>query len=161
MLLRKEMKDPKSHTLESGDHSAEEKMNVNISRILEVLYVGSKYISDKKYYLIQLRSASNLDISSSEEELKSLLSTVITNAVKYVLPKGRIHVTWYRGDNDRAMFGVSDMGISITKAHLFRITEYFYHIDKTCSRESGSGVGLRLSENCQHALAHRDSAFIY
>ena len=116
------------------------------SRILEILYVNYKHISDEKHHLIQLRSASNLYISSSEEELKSLLSNIVTNAVKYVLPKVRIHVTWYR-DNDHAVFSISDTSIEISKSHLSRIAECFYYVDKTCSRER-QWFGAEIS-NCQ------------
>lgn len=128
------------------------------SRILEIIYVNSKHISDEKHHLIQLRSASNLYISSSEEELKSLISNIVTNAVKYVLPKGRIHMTWYR-DDDRAVFGMSDTNIGIAKAYFSRITECFYYVDKTRSRESDDAE-LRLAI-VKHTLTNYDSACIY
>lgn len=139
-----------SSRLESNDRSVEEKMNVDIPRILKTLCANVEQISGEKHHLIQLRSESNvyISISGSKAELKSLLFNIVTNAVKYVLPKRKIHVTWYR-DSDRAVFGVSNTSIGSVKAHFSRMTECFYHVDKTRLRESGGAAGPGLLAYCQ------------
>ena len=129
--------------LESDDHLPEEKVNMVISEILKTLCADAKRISGEKQHSIKLEADANLYIRRSEEELKSLFSNIIINAVKYTPAKGRIHVKWYL-DNEYAVFSVSDTGIGIAKEHIPRITERFYRVDKARSRESG-GTGLGLA----------------
>ncbi|AKQ33851.1 phosphate regulon sensor histidine kinase PhoR [Candidatus Coxiella mudrowiae] len=129
--------------LESDDHPPEEKVNVSVSKILKILCADAKRISGEKQHRIKLEANTNLYISGSEEELKSLFSNIIINAVKYTSAKGRIHVKWY-SDDGHAVFSVSDTGIGIAKEHIPRITERFYRVDKARSRESG-GTGLGLA----------------
>ena len=129
--------------LESDDHLTEEKINVAVSEVLKMLCADAERISGEKQHLIQLQAKANLYITGSEEELKSLFSNIIINAVKYTPPKGSISVKWYC-DSNHAIFSVSDTGIGIAKIHIPRITERFYRVDKARSRESG-GTGLGLA----------------
>lgn len=98
---------------------------------------------EKRKHVIQLQAETNLSITGSEEELKSLFSNIIINAVKYTPSKGTINVKWYY-DANRAIFSVSDTGIGVAKIHIPRITERFYRVDNARSRESG-GTGLGLA----------------
>ncbi|PMB54371.1 Phosphate regulon sensor protein PhoR (SphS) [Coxiella-like endosymbiont] len=129
--------------LESDDHPPKEKVNVSVYEILKILCADAKRISAEKQHRITLEADTNLYVNGSEEELKSLFSNIIINAVKYTLAKGRIHVKWYSDDN-HLVFSVSDTGIGIAKEHIPRITERFYRIDQARSRESG-GTGLGLA----------------
>lgn len=129
--------------LESEDSTSEEKVSFSVSKILRILCADAKRISGEKQHKIKLEADSNLYISGSEEELKSLFSNIIINAVKYTPGKGHIHIKWYADDN-HAVFSVSDTGIGIAKEHIPRITERFYRVDKARSRESG-GTGLGLA----------------
>ena len=129
--------------LESDDHFAEKKVNVVISEVLKMLCADAERISGERQHIIQLQAENNLYLSGLEEELKSLFSNIIINAVKYTPSKGRINVKWYY-DGGRAVFSVSDTGIGISKIHIPRITERFYRVDKARSRESG-GTGLGLA----------------
>ncbi len=129
--------------LESEDQPLEEKVNVDVCEILKTLCVDAQRISGEKQHTINLQADPDLRINGSEEELKSLFSNLIINAVKYTPEKGSITVKWYR-DKDHALFIVSDTGIGIAKEHIPRITERFYRVDKARSRESG-GTGLGLA----------------
>ena len=46
--------------------------------------------------------------------------------------------------NDQAVFSVRDTGIGIEEKHIDRLTERFYRVDRSRSRETG-GTGLGLS----------------
>ena len=75
--------------------------------------------------------------------LKSLFYNLITNAIKYTPDNGQITIEWYT-ENKMAIFKITDNGIGIAKEHSPRLTERFYRVDKSRSREGG-GTGLGLS----------------
>ncbi|RYF65668.1 MAG: PAS domain-containing sensor histidine kinase, partial [Comamonadaceae bacterium] len=66
------------------------------------------------------------------------------NAVRYTPLGGSIHVTWERLDDGRARFSVRDTGPGIEAVHIPRLTERFYRVDRSRSRETG-GTGLGLA----------------
>ena len=77
-------------------------------------------------------------------ELQSALSNLVSNAVRYPPAGGRIHVTVDKGADASLIFEVRDTGAGIAAEHLPRLTERFYRVDRSRSRESG-GTGLGLA----------------
>lgn len=135
--------------LESDDQPLEEKQNINIKEILNTCCVDAQRISGSKNHIIQLDADQSVRLNGAEEELKSLFSNIIINAVKYTPEQGRISVRWFLSKaKDQAVFQVTDTGIGIAKEHLPRITERFYRADKARSRESGgTGLGLAIAKH--------------
>jgi two-component system, OmpR family, phosphate regulon sensor histidine kinase PhoR len=64
--------------------------------------------------------------------------------VRYTPEGGRIEISWQPMVNGGARFAVADTGYGIPAEHLPRITERFYRVSTSRSRESG-GTGLGLS----------------
>jgi two-component system phosphate regulon sensor histidine kinase PhoR len=64
--------------------------------------------------------------------------------VRYTPSGGRIVVALALQDNGRVLFSVKDSGPGIPPEHLSRLTERFYRVDKSRSRETG-GTGLGLA----------------
>jgi len=84
------------------------------------------------------------DISGSMEELRSAFSNLASNAVRYTPDGGAIHISWRQGKNG-PQFAVRDNGIGIQPEHISRLTERFYRVDKSRSRETrGTGLGLAI-----------------
>lgn len=77
-------------------------------------------------------------------ELQSALSNLVSNAVRYTPAGGHIHVSVSKGADASLVFEVSDTGAGIAAEHLPRLTERFYRVDRSRSRESG-GTGLGLA----------------
>jgi two-component system phosphate regulon sensor histidine kinase PhoR len=77
-------------------------------------------------------------------ELQSALSNLVSNAVRYTPAGGRIHVTVEKGTEGSLVVEVRDTGAGIAAEHLPRLTERFYRVDRSRSRESG-GTGLGLA----------------
>lgn len=82
-------------------------------------------------------------LSGSLQELQSAFSNLVSNAVRYTPEGGEITLRWFE-QNGHAVFAVTDTGEGIASEHLSRLTERFYRVDRSRSRESG-GTGLGLA----------------
>ena len=84
------------------------------------------------------------EIAGVPTELQSALSNLISNAVRYTPAGGTIAVQWLRKEDGSAVFSVQDTGPGIAPEHIPRLTERFYRVDRSRSRETG-GTGLGLA----------------
>ena len=82
-------------------------------------------------------------VRGSREELRSAFGNIVSNAVRYTPNGGSISLTW-RGDAAGGRFEVTDTGLGVAPDHIPRLTERFYRVDKSRSRETG-GTGLGLA----------------
>lgn len=84
------------------------------------------------------------DVMGSMEELRSAFANLASNAVRYSPNGGTIRLSWIRG-KESLCFAVTDCGIGIEQEHIPRLTERFYRVDKSRSRETqGTGLGLAI-----------------
>ncbi|MBN2114045.1 MAG: PAS domain-containing protein [Acidimicrobiia bacterium] len=87
-------------------------------------------------------------VAGDERQLRTMLGNLLDNAVKYSDPRpGRpAPRVWLRvrAEGERVVLEVQDEGIGIPEAHLGRIFERFYRVDRARSRATG-GTGLGLS----------------
>lgn len=87
-------------------------------------------------------------LAGAEAELRSAMSNLITNAVRYTPPGGRIDVAWRQLPDGSAEFAVTDTGPGIAPEHLPRLSERFYRVDRSRARESGgTGLGLAITKH--------------
>jgi two-component system, OmpR family, phosphate regulon sensor histidine kinase PhoR len=84
-----------------------------------------------------------LTVTGAETEILSALGNLVTNAVRYTPDGGSIKVEW-RQMGGRAAFSVADTGFGIPAADIPRLTERFYRVDRSRSRDTG-GTGLGLA----------------
>ncbi|MCX7946383.1 MAG: ATP-binding protein [Hydrogenophilus sp.] len=78
------------------------------------------------------------------DELASALRNLVSNAVRYTPPPGRVTVGARVHEGGWLALVVQDTGIGIAPEHLPRLTERFYRVDRARSRASG-GTGLGLA----------------
>lgn len=98
------------------------------------------------------------DIVGNIDELRSAFGNLVSNAVRYTPSGGEIYLTWRRGKNGPE-FSVKDSGIGISAEHIGRLTERFYRVDKSRSRETqGTGLGLAIVKHV--LLRHRGNLVI-
>jgi two-component system phosphate regulon sensor histidine kinase PhoR len=95
---------------------------------------------------LQLRVLPAPDVAAvgAPVELQSALSNLVSNAVRYTPGGGSIEVEARVLASGRLEFRVRDSGPGIAAEHLPRITERFYRVDRSRSRETG-GTGLGLA----------------
>jgi len=88
--------------------------------------------------------APGITVAGSAAELHSAALNLISNSVRYT-PAGKgIFVHWFANDDGGAQFSVRDEGVGIAAEHIPRLTERFYRVDRSRSRETG-GTGLGLA----------------
>jgi two-component system phosphate regulon sensor histidine kinase PhoR len=84
------------------------------------------------------------EIAGSAAELLSAIGNLVTNAVRYTPDGGQIDVHWRVRADGAGEVDVVDTGIGIAREHIPRLTERFYRVDGSRSRDTG-GTGLGLS----------------
>ena len=83
-------------------------------------------------------------VAGAEHELHSAIANLVNNAIRYTPSGGEVHVSWTVRSDGVGELEVRDTGIGIAKEHLPRLTERFYRVDGSRSRDTG-GTGLGLS----------------
>jgi two-component system phosphate regulon sensor histidine kinase PhoR len=83
----------------------------------------------------------------ARHELHSAVANLVSNAVRYTPLDGRIRVSWLR-QTDHVVLSVNDTGPGIAPEHLPRLSERFYRVDRSRSRETGgTGLGLAIAKH--------------
>ncbi len=86
-------------------------------------------------------------LGADEEKVDTILSNLISNAIKFTPHGGSIHVETHRAD-DRVWISITDTGIGIDESQRDKVFERFVQVDGSSSREfSGTGLGLSLVKN--------------
>ena len=87
---------------------------------------------------------SGLSLAGSAAELHSAFFNLIGNAVRYTPAGKSIRVVASATQEGGALFAVHDQGMGIAQEHIGRLTERFYRVDRSRSRDTG-GTGLGLA----------------
>jgi two-component system phosphate regulon sensor histidine kinase PhoR len=95
-------------------------------------------------HVIEARGGDDAEIAATEAELISAATNLLHNAVRYTPEGGRIEICWRWREDGGAELAVIDTGIGIGREHIPRLTERFYRVDGSRSRDTG-GTGLGLS----------------
>lgn len=105
---------------------------------------GLSHAIAQPVHVIEAMDDTDAWVSGSKSELLSAMSNLLSNAVRYTPAGGRIEAGWRVNEDGSATFMVRDSGPGIAAEHLPRLTERFYRVDRSRSRETG-GTGLGLA----------------
>lgn len=129
--------------LETSDARAEEKP-VRIDQMLPDIRKDALALSGEQHHEITLECTTQTQLRGLETELRSAISNLVYNAVKYTQAGSQIHISWSQDDSG-ARLSVTDNGPGIAEEHLNRLTERFYRIDSSRnSTTGGTGLGLAI-----------------
>lgn len=97
------------------------------------------------------------DLEGSSDEIRSAMSNLVSNAIRYTPGGGQIKISWIETELGPC-FSVQDNGIGIATEHISRLTERFYRVDKSRSREThGTGLGLAI---VKHVLLRHQAQLV-
>ena len=137
-------------TIESNTGSPDDS-EINMVDLLKTVQndaVGLCQGLNKSKLQIHLDADATINLKGAVEELRSAFSNLVSNAVRYTPESkdgshGELFISW-RLSNGQPVFSIRDTGIGIEQKHIERLTERFYRVDRSRSRETG-GTGLGLS----------------
>jgi two-component system phosphate regulon sensor histidine kinase PhoR len=125
----------------------------DLPEIVRSLFREAQALSGGRHRF-SLRIEHHDGLKGSAEELRSALSNLISNAVRYTPEGGEIEVSWCKRDAE-PVFAVRDTGIGIEPHHVPRLTERFYRVDRSRSRATGgTGLGLAI---VKHVLSRHQA----
>ena len=128
-------------TLESGGAAVSEEA-LPLAPMLESVVAEARALSAGRHEIALTVDTPSV-LNGCANELRSAFSNLAGNAVRYTPAGGRIDLSW-RVRDGFGEFSVADTGIGIAAQHLPRLTERFYRVDRSRSRETG-GTGLGLA----------------
>lgn len=127
--------------LESAENVAADEQ-VKMPELLNELAREAESLSRGRHE-VRLDIQSESWLLGSLQELQSAFSNLVSNAVRYTPDGGRITLRW-QNQAGQPVFSVTDTGEGIASEHIPRLTERFYRVDRSRSRETG-GTGLGLA----------------
>ncbi|MFA6015166.1 MAG: phosphate regulon sensor histidine kinase PhoR [Gallionellaceae bacterium] len=141
--------------LENSQNALEEEL-VDVCTLLQTLTQEGQALSGGRHEF-KLELNCGLKIRGNTNELRSAFGNLISNAVRYTPDGGEIVLHWSKQADDTLMFSVQDSGLGIAPEHLPRLTERFYRVDRSRSRETGgTGLGLAIVKH----IANRHQALL-
>ena len=130
-----------------------EDATVAMEPMLSTLRREAEALSQGRHRVV-VEDAAGVDLAGSTRELHSAFSNLVSNAVRYTPAGGTITIRFAR-EGGGAVLQVADTGYGIPAQHLPRLTERFYRVSTSRSRESGgTGLGLAIVKhvlNLHHA----------
>lgn len=127
---------------------------IDVKALLSSIVDDVKKIEQFNEHDLQLEINSDQNLFADREELRSAISNLVFNAVKYTLEKTKITVSW-SVDELGGHITIKDEGEGIAEHHLERLTERFYRVDKGRSQEAGgTGLGLAI---VKHVLQRHEA----
>jgi two-component system phosphate regulon sensor histidine kinase PhoR len=126
--------------------------SVDVAALVLKLVEEGRTLSDRRHE-IGAGEVSSARLQGNADELRSAFTNLVSNAVRYTPEGGSITVQW-QTDASGGRLSVSDTGIGVAPEHVPRLTERFYRVDRSRSRDTG-GTGLGLAIVKHVLLRHR------
>ncbi|MEO8857487.1 MAG: phosphate regulon sensor histidine kinase PhoR [Burkholderiaceae bacterium] len=120
---------------------------VDVGRLIEQCAQEGRSLStlmSEAGHQIDVDVQSDSQLAGSRTELHSAMSNLVINAIRHTPSGGKFRLGWNVDAQGQGTFSVCDSGPGIAPEHLARLTERFYRVDRSRSRETG-GTGLGLA----------------
>ncbi|MFK8041716.1 phosphate regulon sensor histidine kinase PhoR [Congregibacter sp.] len=124
---------------------------VNMVAMLEELREELQSSHPERLVVVEIKTTEL--VTGNYRELRSAVSNLVINALKYSGDDDPVRVSWERED-DALVLNVVDSGVGIDEQHIARVTERFYRVDESRNaRTGGTGLGLAIVKHV--AASHR------
>jgi len=103
-------------------------------------------LAEQKELIVNVHVAQELGLIETDGgKLQQILFNLLSNALEYTPPGGRIDVSAQPVEDDYVEFKISDTGPGIALEDRDKVFEKFRQIDASVTREhSGTGLGLAI-----------------
>ena len=127
---------------------------ISIPTLMALLKNDAEALSQGRHAL-NFEIISPLNLMGEEREILSAFSNLVSNAIRYTPDTGQVTAKWFVNAEGQGEFSVTDSGPGIASEHLSRLTERFYRVDRSRSRDTGgTGLGLAIVKH----IANRHQA---
>ena len=121
---------------------------VELLPLVQEVYETALILGEAQGVTVNLPFTADVTVMADRTRLRQLFLNLITNAIKYTPPGGKVELGLGRHP-DNVTFAVRDTGIGISAADFPHIFERFWRADRVRSRMSergGFGLGLAISQ---------------
>lgn len=132
-----------------------DRQNLNLADIIKDAVTESTPALESKSMLIATQGIkASMPLVGNHSLLYSIFRNLIDNAIAYAGEGTKILIDCYLIDDKYYYISFADNGVGVEEAHLQRLFERFYRVDKGRSRKlGGTGLGLAIVKNA--VLFHR------
>jgi two-component system sensor histidine kinase GlrK len=116
--------------------------------IQQVLATQQLAVRDKRLRIVG--TLAPLTVTGGREEVTTIVSNLVANAIKYSPAGGTINLSLTR-EGDQAIFNVIDQGPGVAKDDQAKIFEPFFRARSTENSVAGTGLGLAIASEFVHA----------
>jgi len=128
--------------------------SINIETLMALVRNDAEALS-QGHHALNFEITSPANLMGEEREILSAFSNLVSNAIRYTPDVGSVTAKWSVNSQGQGEFSVSDTGPGIASEHLSRLTERFYRVDRSRSRDTGgTGLGLAIVKH----IANRHQA---
>lgn len=128
--------------IEAGDQSPQDRP-VPVPELLATIIEEAGTLASNSGHVLIPEIDPVCGLRGNAGELRTAFTNLVVNAIRYTPARAEIRVRW-SADETGARFTVSDTGEGIAARHIPRLTERFYRVDQSRSRDTG-GTGLGLA----------------
>lgn len=136
------------------DQGGKDHHPISLGPLLQSVCNDALALSHQRH-TITVALESDARLLGSEQEIRSAVSNLAFNAVRYTPSGSHITLRWNANAAGEGCISVEDDGEGIDPVHIPRLTERFYRVDKGRSTATGgTGLGLAI---VKHVLLRHDA----
>lgn len=129
--------------LEANPLGEKEGESINVGAIIHSIMNPLQKNASEHVFTLEVDDS--IALLGSEREIYSVCNNLLTNAVKYTDAGSNIRISWQLQPDGTALYQVADDGPGIESRHISRLSERFYRVDASRSRDlGGTGLGLAI-----------------
>jgi signal transduction histidine kinase/CHASE3 domain sensor protein len=128
-----------------------ERLPVDVVELAERTLEVARPVADERGVTLELDASAPAAVAGDSAKLEQMLDNLMSNAVKFTPPGGRVSLGVHR-DGDDVAITVQDTGIGIAPDELDQLFERFFRASSATSREiPGTGLGLAIAKTIAEA----------
>lgn len=129
---------------------------IHIPTLMALIKNDAEALSQGRH-LLNFEITSPCNLMGEDREILSAFSNLVSNAIRYTPDACQVKAKWVINPEGQGEFSVTDTGPGIASEHLARLTERFYRVDRSRSRDTGgTGLGLAIVKH----IASRHQALL-